>query len=103
MTNSTKLRVPMAVGTRHNPSLDKPAVDITIYRSMIGTLLYLMESRPDIMFYVCNCVRYQSNPREPYLTVVKNIFRYLKGITSLELWYPSKSVFFTHAFSDVDL
>ena len=79
LTNSTKLRVPLAVGTRLNPSLDKPAVDLTLYRSMIGLLLYLTESRSYVMFSVCNCARYQSNPREPHLTAVKNIFRYHKG------------------------
>ncbi|CAH1426641.1 unnamed protein product [Lactuca virosa] len=103
LTNSTKLRVPMATGIKLTPSLDKPAVDITLYRSMIGSLLYLTASRPDIMFSVCNCARYQSNPREPHLTAVKNIFRYLKGTISLGLWYPSNTGFFVQAYSDVDL
>lgn len=103
MTNSTKLRVPMAVGTRLSPSLDQPAVDLTLYRSMIGSLLFFTAIRPDIMFSVCNCARYQSNPKEPHLNVVKNIFFYLKGTTSLGFWYPSKSGFFIQAFSDADL
>ena len=88
----------MAVGIRLTP-----AVDLTSYRSMIGLLLYLTESRPDIMFSVCNCARYQSNPREPHQTTVKNIFCYLKGTISLGLWYPSKLGFFIQAFSDADL
>jgi len=103
MLNSTKLRVPMAVGTRLTPSLDAPAVDLTLYRSMIGSLLYLTASRPDIMFSVCCCARFQANPREPHLTAVKNIFRYLKGTVSLGLWYPAKIGFFIQAFSDSDL
>ncbi|XP_023750332.1 uncharacterized mitochondrial protein AtMg00810-like [Lactuca sativa] len=48
-------------------------------------------------------MRYQSNPREPHLTVVKNIFRYLKGAVSLGLWYPSNIGFFIQAYSDADL
>ncbi|CAH1445186.1 unnamed protein product [Lactuca virosa] len=98
MTNSSKLRVPMAVGTRLGPSLDKPTVDLTLYRSRIGSLLYLTASRPDIMFDVCNCARYQSNPWVPHLTAITNIFRYLKGTVSLGLWYPSKTGFFVQAF-----
>ena len=88
----------MVVGTRLTPSLDTHAVDLTLYRSMIGSLLYLTASRPDIMFSVYNYARYQGNPREPHLTAVKNIFRYLKGTISLGLWYPLKSGFFIQAF-----
>ena len=88
MMNSSKLRVPMAVGTRLSPSLDKPTVVLTLYQSMLGLLLYLTASRPDIMFFVCNCARYQVNPREPHLTAVKNIFRYLYGTAILCSWYP---------------
>ncbi|KAL7607149.1 hypothetical protein Lser_V15G19427 [Lactuca serriola] len=93
----------MAVGTRLTPSLDKPVVDLTLYRSLIGLLLYLTASRTDIMFSICNCAIFQSNPREPHLTTVKNIFQYLKGSILLGLWYPSKSRFFIQAFSDADL
>ena len=60
-------------------------------------------SRPDIMFVVCNSARYQSNPREPHLNVMKNIFYYLKGTVLLGLWYPSKTGFFVQAFPDADL
>ena len=49
---------------------------------MIGSLLYLTDYKTDILFSVCLCVRFQSNPRESHLTVVKIIFRYLKGITN---------------------
>ena len=91
MKNNTKVKVPMAVGTRLNPSLEKLDVDLTMYRNMIDSLLYFTTSRPDIIFVVCNCVRYQLNPREPHLYDVKNKFRYLKGVVSLGLWYPSKT------------
>ncbi|GKE49188.1 retrovirus-related pol polyprotein from transposon TNT 1-94, partial [Tanacetum coccineum] len=62
-------------------------VDVHLYRSMIGSLMYLTSSRPNIMFAVCACARYQVNPKMSYLHVVKRIFRYLKGQTKLGLWY----------------
>ena len=70
---------------------------------MIGSLLYLTSSRPDIMFPVCYCARYQSNPRTSHMTAVKNIFRYLQNTTSLGIWYPANTVFFVQAFTDSDL
>ena len=93
----------MAFGTKLTPSLEKPVVDITLYRQMIGSLMYLTASRPDIMFSVCYCARFQANPRELHMVAVKNIFRYLKRTSSLGLWYPARSGFFIQAFSDVDL
>jgi len=58
-----------------------------LYRGMIGSLLYLTASRPDILFSVCLCARFQSDPRESHLTAVKRIFRYLKGTINLGLLY----------------
>ncbi|KAL7582803.1 hypothetical protein Lser_V15G42497 [Lactuca serriola] len=103
LMNSSKLLAPMAVGTRLGPLLDKNVVDITLYMSMIGLLLYLTANRHDIIFVVCNCVVYQSNPRVPHLTGVKNTFRYLKGTVLFGLWYPSKTRFSIQVFSDADL
>ena len=70
---------------------------------MIGSLLYLTSSRPDIMFAVCYCTRYQSNPRESYMIAVKNIFRYLRHTTSLGIWYPTNSGFLVQSYSDAYL
>ena len=53
-------------------------VDQTLYRSMIGSLLYLTASRPNIMFSVCMCARFQANPKETHLIAIKRILRYLK-------------------------
>ncbi|GJV67455.1 putative reverse transcriptase, RNA-dependent DNA polymerase [Tanacetum coccineum] len=66
---------------------DGEEVDVHMYRSMIGSLMYLTSSRPDIMFAVCACARYQVNPKVSHLHVVKKIFRYLKGQPKLGLWY----------------
>ncbi|GKD69732.1 retrovirus-related pol polyprotein from transposon TNT 1-94 [Tanacetum coccineum] len=64
------------------------SVDSTKYRGMICSLLYLMESRPDIMISVCLCARFQKAPKTSHLEAVKHIFRYIKGTTHLGLWYP---------------
>ncbi|GKD60263.1 uncharacterized mitochondrial protein-like protein [Tanacetum coccineum] len=73
-----------------------------VYRSMIGSLMYLTSSRPDIMFSVCACARYQVNPKVSHLHAVKRIFRYLKGQPKLSLWYPKDSPFNLVAYTDSD-
>ncbi|GJW64301.1 putative ribonuclease H-like domain-containing protein [Tanacetum coccineum] len=77
-------------------------VDVHLYRSMIGSLMYLTASRPDIMFAVCACSRFQVTPKTSHLNVVKRIFKYLKGKPNLGLWYPRESPFDLEAFSDSD-
>ncbi|GJS16743.1 putative ribonuclease H-like domain-containing protein [Tanacetum coccineum] len=77
-------------------------VDVHLYRSMIGSLMYLTASRPDIMFVVCACARFQVTPKTSHLNAVKRIFRYLKGQPKLGLWYPRDSPFDLEAFSDSD-
>ncbi|GJX15518.1 putative ribonuclease H-like domain-containing protein [Tanacetum coccineum] len=69
-------------------------------KSMIGSLMYLTASRPDIMFAVCACSRFQVTPKTSHLNVVKRIFRYLKGKPKLGLWYPRVSSFDLEAYSD---
>ncbi|GJR23468.1 putative ribonuclease H-like domain-containing protein [Tanacetum coccineum] len=76
--------------------------DVHLYRSMIGSLMYLNASRPDIMFAVCACSRFQVTPKTSHLKAVKRIFRYLKGKPKLGLWYPRESSFDLVAFSDSD-
>ena len=75
------------------PDLKGEAVDVHLYRSMIGSLMYLTSSRPDIMFAVCACARYQVSPKFSHLHAMKKIFRYLKGQPKLGLWYPKDSPF----------
>ncbi|GKD62706.1 putative ribonuclease H-like domain-containing protein [Tanacetum coccineum] len=71
-------------------------------KSMIGSLMYLTASRPDIMFAVCACARFQVTPKVSHLHAMKGIFRYLKGQPKLGLWYPKDSPFDLEAFSDSD-
>nr|GEZ68558.1 hypothetical protein [Tanacetum cinerariifolium] len=82
--------------------LDSEDVDVHTYMSMIGSLMYLTSSRPDIMFVVCTCVRFQVTPKALHLYAVKRIFRYLKGKPHLGLWYPNDSLFDLVAYSDSD-
>ncbi|GJV72629.1 putative ribonuclease H-like domain-containing protein [Tanacetum coccineum] len=77
-------------------------VDVHMYRSMIGSLMYFTSSRPDIMFVVCAYARYQVNPKVSHLYAVKRIFRYLKGQPKLGLWYPKDSPFDLEAYIDSD-
>ncbi|GKF62175.1 uncharacterized mitochondrial protein-like protein, partial [Tanacetum coccineum] len=81
---------------------DGKEVGVHMYRSMIGSLMYLTSSRPDIMFAVCTCARYQVNPKVSHLYDVKRIFRYLKGQPKLSLWYPKDSPFILVAYTDSD-
>ncbi|GKB43971.1 ribonuclease H-like domain-containing protein [Tanacetum coccineum] len=77
-------------------------VDVHLYRSMIGSLMYLTASRPDITFAVCACARFQVILKISHLHAVKRIIRYLKGQPNLCLWYPRDSPFDLEAFSDSD-
>ncbi|GJR73075.1 putative ribonuclease H-like domain-containing protein [Tanacetum coccineum] len=77
-------------------------VDVYLYRSMIGSLMYLTASRPDIMFVVCACARFQVTLKVSHLHVVKRIFRYLKGQPKLGLWYPTDSPFYLEAYTNSD-
>nr|GFB38677.1 uncharacterized mitochondrial protein AtMg00810-like [Tanacetum cinerariifolium] len=77
-------------------------VDVHLYRSMIGSLMYLTSSRPDIMFVVCACARFQVTPKVSHLHVVKRTFRYLKGQPKLGLWYHKDLPFDLEAYTDSD-
>ncbi|GJR73949.1 uncharacterized mitochondrial protein-like protein [Tanacetum coccineum] len=81
---------------------DGEEVDVYMYRSMIGSMMYLTSSRPDIMFAVCACARYQVNPKVSHLHAVKRIFRYLKGEPKLGLWYLKDSFFDLVAYTGSD-
>ena len=77
-------------------------VDQTLYHSKIGSLLYLTASRPDIMFSVCMCARFQANPRESHMIALKRILRYLSHTPSIGLWYPKGAAFLLVGYSVSD-
>ncbi|GJX93663.1 retrovirus-related pol polyprotein from transposon TNT 1-94 [Tanacetum coccineum] len=77
-------------------------VDATLYRGMIGSLMYLTSSRPDLIYAVCLCARYQANPTEKHLNAVKRIFQYLKGTINMGLWYYKDTGMSLTAYSNAD-
>nr|GEU31522.1 hypothetical protein [Tanacetum cinerariifolium] len=81
---------------------DGKDVDVHTYRSMIGSLMYLTSPKPDIMFLVCVCARFQVTPKVSHLNAVKRIFRYLKGKPYLGIWYLKDLPFDLVAYSDSD-
>jgi hypothetical protein len=93
-----------AMGTNGHLDLDLggTSVDQKVYRSMIGSLLYLGASRPDIMLSVCMCARFQAAPKDCHLRAVKRIMRYLVLTPNLGLWYPKRSRFELIGYSDAD-
>jgi hypothetical protein len=92
MKDAKPIKTPM--GTNGHLDLDTggKSVDQKVYRSMIGSLLYLCASRPDIMLSVCMCARFQADPKEVHLRAVKRILRYLVHTPKFGLWYPKGSV-----------
>ncbi|GJV78674.1 retrovirus-related pol polyprotein from transposon TNT 1-94 [Tanacetum coccineum] len=93
---------PMVEKSKLDEDKEGKAVDPSHYRGMIGTLLYLTASRPDLQFAICMCARYQARPTEKHLHAVKRIFRYLKGTVNRGLWYPKDSSIALTAFADAD-
>ncbi|GJY94213.1 hypothetical protein Tco_0510574 [Tanacetum coccineum] len=81
---------------------DSEEVNVHVYRSMIGSLMYLTSSRLDILFVVCACAKYQVNPKVSHLHAVKRIFRYIKGQPKLGLRYPKDLPFDLVAYTDSD-
>nr|GEX62498.1 hypothetical protein [Tanacetum cinerariifolium] len=101
MTSCDTVGTPMA--TKHlDADLSGTLVDQVKYRSMVGALMYLTASRPDIMHATCYCARYQAKPTEKHLTAVKRIFWYLKDTIHIGLCYPKDTDFNLTAFSDLD-
>ncbi|KAJ9559742.1 hypothetical protein OSB04_004902 [Centaurea solstitialis] len=102
MDTSSVAKTPMASGTLIGADPKGKPVDQKTFRAIIGSLLYLTASRPDIMFATCFCARFQANPKESHMMAVKRILRYLKGTPNRGLWYPKESGFELVAFSDAD-
>ncbi|KAJ9566359.1 LOW QUALITY PROTEIN: hypothetical protein OSB04_002325 [Centaurea solstitialis] len=102
LSEASPMRTPMATGQKLHKGISGTSVESKLYRGMIGSLLYLTASRPDIMFSTCVCARYQSDPKESHMHAVKRILIYLKKTPSLGLWYPLHSGFDILAYTDSD-
>jgi hypothetical protein len=96
------IKTPMGTSGHLDLDLGGTSVDQKVYRSMIGSLLYLCASRPDIMLSVCMCARFQAAPKDCHLRAVKRIMRYLVLTPNLGLWYPKGSCFELLGYSDAD-
>ncbi|XP_059066463.1 secreted RxLR effector protein 161-like [Cryptomeria japonica] len=102
MADCKPVSTPMEIGCKLTKSDDSPVVNQSEYRSMIGSLLYLTASRPDLMFAVCLVSRFQSAPKQSLLNAVKRIFRYVQGTLDYGLWYPRNNDFTLVGFTDSD-
>ncbi|GJT59840.1 retrovirus-related pol polyprotein from transposon TNT 1-94 [Tanacetum coccineum] len=102
LEDSKPMKTPTFSNTKLTKDEECESVDSTKYRGMIGSLLYLTASRPDIMFSVCLCARFQEAPKTSHLEMVKRIFRYIKGTTHLGLWYPKGTSIEIVVYADSD-
>nr|GEY66472.1 uncharacterized mitochondrial protein AtMg00810-like [Tanacetum cinerariifolium] len=93
---------PMVEKSKLDEDREGKAVDPSHYRGMIGTLLYLTASRPDLQFAIYIYARYQARPTEKHVLTVKRIFQYLRGTVNRGLWYPKDSSIALTAFADAD-
>ncbi|GJU02584.1 retrovirus-related pol polyprotein from transposon TNT 1-94 [Tanacetum coccineum] len=100
LEDSKLMKTPISTETKLKKDIEGKSVDSTKYRGMIGSLLYLTASRPDIMFSVCLCARFQEDPKTSHLEAVKRIFLYVKGTMHLGLWYPKGSGIETIVYAD---
>ncbi|XP_075097872.1 secreted RxLR effector protein 161-like [Nicotiana tabacum] len=102
MDNAKIIDTPVATTIRLDVDESGTLVDEKKYRGMIGSLLYLTAGRPDIMYSVGMCTRFQSSPKESHLKAVKRILRYLKGTQDLVLWYPIGDSYELIGYADAD-
>jgi hypothetical protein len=102
MKDAKLIKTPMGTNGHLDLNTGGKSLDQKVYWSMIGSLLYLCASRPDIMFFVCMCARFQANPKECHLRAVKRILRYLVHTPNFGLWYPRGSTFDLVGYSDAD-
>nr|GEV73872.1 retrovirus-related Pol polyprotein from transposon TNT 1-94 [Tanacetum cinerariifolium] len=99
---SDPVDTPMVERSKLDEDLSRIPVDQTRYRSMIGSLMYLIASRPDLVFAMCMCARYQSKPTKKHLGVVKRVFRYLQGTINMGLWYSKDTAMELTAYADTN-
>jgi hypothetical protein len=102
MEDSTPMSTPMVTVCKLSKDDDSFDVDQSSYRSMIGNLLCITTSRPDIMHAVGMVGRYQSTPKQSHLIAFKIIFKYLKGTMNYGLWYPRNHNFQLSVYSNDD-
>ena len=102
LESSSSVRTPMSPNVKVTVDLLGKSVDPSLYRSMIGSLLYLTASRPDISYSVGVCARYQANPKVSHMTALKRIIKYVKTIAEFDVWYSKDTSDVLVGYSDTD-
>ncbi|GKB76006.1 hypothetical protein Tco_0942901 [Tanacetum coccineum] len=102
MESSDLVDTPMVEKSKLDEDTQGKAIDPTHYCGMVGTLMYLISSRPDLTFDVCMYARYQAKPTEKHLHAIKRIFKYLRGTINRGVWYPNDSSIVLIAYADAD-
>ncbi|GKF08752.1 hypothetical protein Tco_0042976 [Tanacetum coccineum] len=102
MESSDPMDTRMVKKSKLDEDTQGKAVDPTHYHGMVGTLMYLTASRPDLTFVVCMCAWYQAKLTEKHLHAIKRIFKYLRGTVNRRLWYPKDSSIALTAYADTD-
>ena len=102
MEDSNLVSIPIIIGCKLSKDDESLEVDHTMYRSMIGSMLYVTATRPDVIQVVGLVSRFQSSPKETHVTAVKIIFKYLKGTMEYGLWYPKSQEFILKSFTNAD-
>ncbi|KAG7559036.1 Integrase catalytic core [Arabidopsis thaliana x Arabidopsis arenosa] len=102
LQTSKTSKTPMSSTTKLSADEAGESVDEKLYRAMIGSLLYLTASRPDLCFSVGVCARYQANPKQSHLNAVKRILKYVKGTTDYGLYYSKQTNQNLVGFCDAD-
>ncbi|GJY08280.1 retrovirus-related pol polyprotein from transposon TNT 1-94 [Tanacetum coccineum] len=102
MDLSDPVDTPMVDRLKLDEDLMGTPVDQTRFRGMVGSLMYLTASRPDLVFAVCMCARYQAKPTKKHFEAIKRVFRYLKGTIHMGLWYPKDNAMSLTAYADAD-
>ncbi|GJX15731.1 hypothetical protein Tco_0216563 [Tanacetum coccineum] len=102
MDLSDPVDTPMVDRLKLDEDLMGIPVDQTRFRGMVGSLMYLTASRPDLVFVVCMCARYQAKPTKKHFEAIKRVFRYLKGTINMGLWYSKDNAMSLTAYADAD-
>ena len=102
MEDAREVAIPIATGTKLSKGTDEKSVNQKEFRKLIGSLLYLTATRPDIVYAVTLCARYQSDPKESHLMAAKRILRYIKGTVNYGLHYGRTDGLALYGFTDAD-
>ena len=102
LESASSVRTPIGLNVKLTVDLLGKSVDSSLYRSMIGSLLYLTASRPDISYSVEVCARYQANPKESHMIALKRIIKYVKTTADFDVWCSKDTNNVLAGYSDTD-